>query len=149
MNFLSVLLEKSVTFNGSGTEAAGQAVTQAANAAANAAAPAAQAQTGGGMSAIVMVLYVVVIFGLMYFIAIKPQKKREKELHDMQNELKVGDWIMTSSGFYGKIMEIYDKNVVVEFGLNKGIRIPVAKSEIYGNTEPNLSNKPQEDEEKK
>ena len=148
MNFLSVLLEKSVTFSGSGSEVVEQAATQAANTAASAA-PAGQAASGGTMSWIVMVLYVVVIFGLMYFIAIKPQKKREKELQDMQNELKVGDWIMTSSGFYGKIMEIYDKNVVVEFGLNKGIRIPVAKSEIYGNTEPNLSNKPQEDEEKK
>ena len=147
MNFLSMLLEKSVTFNGS-TDTAQQVATQAANAAASAAANQ-PASGGGAMSGIIMVLYIVVIFGLMYFIAIKPQKKREKELQDMQNELKVGDWIMTSSGFYGKIMEIYDKNVIVEFGLNKGIRIPVAKSEIYGNTEPNLSNKPQEDEEKK
>ncbi len=147
MNFLSMLLEKSVTFNGS-TDTAQQVATQAADAAASAAANQ-PASGGGAMSGIIMVLYIVVIFGLMYFIAIKPQKKREKELKDMQNELKVGDWIMTSSGFYGKIMEIYDKNVIVEFGLNKGIRIPVAKSEIYGNTEPNLSNKPQEDEEKK
>ena len=147
MNFLSMLLEKSVTFNGS-TDTAQQVATQAADAAASAAANQ-PASGGGAMSGIIMVLYIVVIFGLMYFIAIKPQKKREKELQDMQNELKVGDWIMTSSGFYGKIMEIYDKNVIVEFGLNKGIRIPVAKSEIYGNTEPNLSNKPQEDEEKK
>ena len=147
MNFLSMLLEKSVTFNGS-TDTAQQVATQAADAAASAAASQ-PASGGGAMSGIIMVLYIVVIFGLMYFIAIKPQKKREKELQDMQNELKVGDWIMTSSGFYGKIMEIYDKNVIVEFGLNKGIRIPVAKSEIYGNTEPNLSNKPQEDEEKK
>lgn len=147
MNFLSMLLEKSVTFNGS-TDTAQQVATQAADAAASAAASQ-PASGGGAMSGIIMVLYIVVIFGLMYFIAIKPQKKREKELQDMQKELKVGDWIMTSSGFYGKIMEIYDKNVIVEFGLNKGIRIPVAKSEIYGNTEPNLSNKPQEDEEKK
>ena len=66
----------------------------------------------------------------------------------MQSNVKVGDWVMTSSGFYGKVTEIYDQNVIVEFGLNKGIRIPVVKSEIYGNTEPNLTNKPQEEEQK-
>ncbi len=142
MNFLPILL-KSVTFEG---EEAANAVTEAANAAANTAA--AQAGSGAG-SMLIMIVYIVVIFALMYIFAIMPQKKREKELKEMQNAVKVGDWVMTSSGFYGKVTDIYDQNVVVEFGLNKGIRIPVVKSEIYGNTEPNLTNKPQPEESKK
>lgn len=142
MNFLSVLLEKSVTFNNA--EAAAEAVTQAANNAASGGTSA--AVSGATGSGIIMIIYIIVIFALMYIFAIMPQKKREKELKEMQSSVKVGDWVMTSSGFYGRVTDIYDQNVVVEFGLNKGIRIPVVKSEIYGNTEPNLTNKPQEPE---
>lgn len=143
MDFLFTLLEKTVTFSGSGeAEAAAAAATQAANTASQTGAQ------GGAFGGIGMIIWLVAVFGLMYVFAIMPQKKREKELKAMQESMKVGDWVMTSNGFYGKIAEIYDKNVVIEFGLNKGIRIPVVKSEIYGNTEPNLTNKPQEDEKK-
>ncbi len=145
MDFLTAFLTNSVTFTG-GEEAAAQAA-DTVQAATQAAAQTGQAQ-GGPMSGIIMIIYVIVIFVLMYLFAIKPQKKREQQLKDIQNEMKVGDWVVTSSGFYGRVMEIYDQNVVVEFGLNKGIRIPVLKSEIYGNTEPNLSNKPQEESSK-
>ncbi len=144
MNFLTAFLANSIPYTGDGTAAAAQeAAAQAATTATTAANP-----QGGAMSGIIMVAYIIVIFVLMYLFAIKPQKKREQQLKDIQNEMKVGDWVVTSSGFYGRVMEIYDQNVVVEFGLNKGIRIPVLKSEIYGNTEPNLSNKPQEESEK-
>lgn len=73
------------------------------------------------------------------FFAIRPQKKREKELSNIQNAIKVGDWVMTSSGFYGKVVDIADQVFVVEFGMNKGVRIPIRKSEIIGNKEPNLT----------
>ena len=142
MNFLTMFLAGSVTFNG-GEEAAAaaqEAAAQAATTATTAANP-----QGGAMSGIIMVAYIIVIFVLMYLFAIKPQKKREQQLKDIQNDIKEGDWIVTSSGFYGKVCEIYDQNVIVEFGLNKGIRIPILKSEIYGNTEPNLTNKPAEE----
>ncbi len=146
MDLLTLFLTNAVTYTGGEAAAAAQAA-DTAQAATQAAAQAGQAQ-GGAMSGIIMIIYVIVIFVLMYLFAIKPQKKREQQLKDIQNEMKVGDWVVTSSGFYGRVMEIYDQNVVVEFGLNKGIRIPVLKSEIYGNTEPNLSNKPQEESEK-
>lgn len=97
------------------------------------------AQGSGGMGIGVMVIYVVALVALFYFLAIRPQKKREKELSNIQNSIKVGDWIMTSSGFYGKVVDIADQVFVVEFGLNKGVRIPIRKSEIIGNKEPNLS----------
>lgn len=143
MDILTAFLANSVTFTGGEADAAAQAA-DTVQAATQAASQAGQAQ-GGAMSGIIMIIYVIVIFVLMYLFAIKPQKKREQQLKDIQSEIKVGDWIVTSSGFYGRVMEIYDQNVVVEFGLNKGIRIPILKSEIYGNTEPNLSNKPQDD----
>jgi preprotein translocase subunit YajC len=64
----------------------------------------------------------------------------------MQNSIGVGDWVMTSSGFYGKVVDITDQVFVVEFGTNKSVCIPVRKSEILGNKEPNLTNKPSEDD---
>ena len=97
-------------------------------------------QQGGSIW--LMVIYIVGLVVLFYFFAIKPQKKREKELQEMQSSVKVGDWVMTSSGFYGKVADITDQVFVIEFGMNKGVRVPVKKSEIFANKEPNLTNKP-------
>lgn len=126
-----------------------EAVTQIATNVAGATNEATQATQQGGNSVMFMILYIVGLGLLFYFFVIRPQKKREKELHSMQDSIKVGDWVMTSSGFYGKVADITDQVFVVEFGTNKGVKIPVKKSEIFGNKEPNLSNKPSETEENK
>ena len=70
------------------------------------------------------------IFFAAYWFLIRPQKKRQKELLDRQNKLKPGDNIITSAGLHGKIIEVNERTVLVEFGLNKGIRIPVDKNHI-------------------
>ena len=52
----------------------------------------------------------------------------------LKPSVKVGDEVMTSSGFYGKVVELEGEDIaVVEFGTNRGVRIPVNKSEIIGN----------------
>ncbi len=99
----------------------------------------AQPEGSGFMGIGGIALYIVALIALFYFFAIRPQKKREKELSNIQNSINVGDWVMTSSGFYGKVVDIADQVFVVEFGTNKGVRIPVRKSEIIGNKEPNLT----------
>lgn len=98
-----------------------------------------ESQSGASMGPGFIVLYIVALIGLFYFFAIRPQKKKEKELTNIQNAVKVGDWVMTSSGFYGKVSDISDQVFVVEFGTNKGVKIPVRKSEIIGNKEPDLT----------
>ena len=85
------------------------------------------AAAGGG---IVMVVYLVLIFGFMYFIMIRPQKKEQKKMAAMLSTLAVGDCVLTSSGFYGIIIDITDDTVIVEFGNNKNCRIPMQKSAI-------------------
>ncbi len=107
---------------------------------------AAQQQGGAGLGTIGMILYIVGLIALFWFLAIRPQRKREKELKVMQDGIKVGDWVMTSSGFYGKVVDVTEQVVMVEFGTNKSVNIPVRKSEIMGNKEPNLTNKPSEDD---
>lgn len=82
---------------------------------------------GGG---IIMIIYLVLIFGFMYFIMIRPQKKEQKKMAAMLSTLEIGDCILTSSGFYGIVIDITDDTVIVEFGNNKNCRIPMQKSAI-------------------
>ena len=83
---------------------------------------------GGGTA--VMIIYLVAIVGFMYFIMIRPQRKEQKRLSLMLSEMEVGDSVLTSSGFYGVVIDITDSDVIVEFGSNKNCRIPMQKSAI-------------------
>ena len=78
-------------------------------------------------------------------------QKKEKKLAELRNAIEVGDSIITNSGFYGKVVDTTYDTLIVEFGLNRGIRIPVAKTEVFGKAEPNMSNEapPVEEEPKK
>ena len=86
------------------------------------------AAAGGGM--IMMVIYIVVIGAAMYFFAIRPQKKEQKRMNAMLSALEVGDTIVTTSGFYGVVIDITADDCIVEFGNNKNCRIPMRKSAI-------------------
>lgn len=77
-----------------------------------------------------MVIWMVVLFGVMYFLMIRPQKKEQKKKELMLNEVATGDTILTTSGFYGTIIDIQDDMVIVEFGNNKNCRIPMQKAAI-------------------
>ena len=88
----------------------------------------ADAQTAGG--GIIMIAYIVLIVGFMYFFMIRPQKKEQKKKEAMMNELAVGDTVLTTSGFYGTVIDIQDDVVIVEFGNNKNCRIPMQKAAI-------------------
>lgn len=74
--------------------------------------------------------YIVIIVGIMYFLAIRPQKKEQKRVAAMLSELSVGDSIVTTGGFYGVVIDITDDDVIVEFGSNKNCRIPMKKTAI-------------------
>lgn len=86
--------------------------------------------TGTAGSISVMLLYIAVLGGFMYFIAIRPQKKEQKRVATMIANLENGDSILTSGGFYGVVIDITDDTVIVEFGNNKNCRIPMQKSAI-------------------
>ena len=83
-----------------------------------------------------MLVYIVVIVGAMYFIAIRPQKKQQKQLAELLAGLEVGDTVLTTSGFYGVVIDITDDTVIVEFGNNKNCRIPMQKSAIIQAEKP-------------
>ena len=79
---------------------------------------------------VIIVVYIAVFALLMYFIAIRPQKKQQKKQDALLASIEVGDSILTTSGFYGVIIDITDEVVVVEFGNNKNCRIPMQKAAI-------------------
>lgn len=125
-----------------GGDSSAEAVTEAAKAVSEAGTQAAQAASSGGLfstGTMGMIVYVVALVAIFYFLAIRPSRKRDKQLKEMQAAIQVGDDVVTSSGLYGKVVEISDDVITVEFGTNRGVRIPVKKSEILGNKAPNVS----------
>ena len=85
-------------------------------------------ESGGALLA--TFLPMILLFVFMYFIMIRPQQKEEKKKALMLNELAVGDTVLTTSGFYGVIIDISEDDVIVEFGNNKNCRIPMQKAAI-------------------
>ncbi len=84
-----------------------------------------------GQSSIIMVVaYVVIIAAFFYFAMVRPQKKERQRMQALYESLAVGDSVLTSSGFYGVIIDISDDTVIVEFGNNKNCRIPMQKAAI-------------------
>lgn len=91
---------------------------------------AASAQQGGGGGWLTLIVLYGVIIGAFYFFAIRPQKKKQKAQDEMISAIEVGDSVLTTSGFYGVIIDISDDVVIVEFGSNKNCRIPMKKEAI-------------------
>ena len=85
---------------------------------------------GGSMSMVRIILVYVVIIGGMWFLLMRPQKKEQKRIQAMLSTMEVGDTVLTTSGFYGVIIDITDDDVIVEFGNNKNCRIPMQKAAI-------------------
>jgi len=98
-----------------------------------------------------IVLYCILLVGVMYFLSVRPNQKREKQMAEMRSSIAVGDSIVTNSGLFGKVVDITYECFIIEFGMNKGVRVPVVKGEVFGKREPNLSNEapPQAEQPKK
>ena len=80
-----------------------------------------------GMGMVGAIVWMVVLFGIMYFLMLRPQKKEQKRLQAMLNDMEVGDSIVTTSGFYGVVIDMTEEDVIVEFGNNKNCRIMKVK----------------------
>ena len=82
------------------------------------------------MDMIQLVIIYAVVLGGLWFLLMRPQKKEQKRVQAMIAEMEVGDTVLTSSGFYGVIIDISDDDLIVEFGNNKNCRIPMQKAAI-------------------
>lgn len=84
----------------------------------------------GASNPLISIGMLVVLFALMYFMMIRPQQKETKRKNQMIAEMAVGDTVLTTSGFYGTLIDMQDDTVIVEFGSNKNCRIPMQKAAI-------------------
>jgi len=106
MNILSVLLQASST--GGGAKPGGF----------------------GGMTGILMMVAIIAVF---YFLIIRPQSKRQKEIQKQRNALKIGDKVVTSGGIHGRIKDMQDSAVILEIAEN--VKIKVEKNSVYPSAE--------------
>ncbi len=86
---------------------------------------------GGDGSGMVLLVYVVIICVFVYFMMIRPQKKEQKRVGAMLSTLEIGDSILTTSGFYGIVIDITDDTVIVEFGNSKTAVFPCRKRQLH------------------
>ncbi len=91
----------------------------------------------GAFTMVGTLLFYAVIIGAMWFFLMRPQKKEQKRLAAMISTMEMGDCVLTTSGFYGVVIDITDDTVIVEFGNNKNCRIPMDKSAISKVEKPN------------
>jgi preprotein translocase subunit YajC len=85
----------------------------------------AAASQGGGMSMIIMM---VVLFGLMYFMMIRPQMKRQKEHRALVSALAKGDEVVTTGGMAGRVEEVGETFITVEIATN--VKVKLQKSAV-------------------
>jgi len=85
-------------------------------------APAGQQPVGGGWSMWVMLI---LIFVIMWFFMIRPQRKQQKELEKFRNALKKGDKVVTIGGIYlmGEVAEIKDRTVIIKVDGETKLRV--------------------------
>ncbi|MEW9573269.1 preprotein translocase subunit YajC [Rhodanobacter sp. Si-c] len=80
----------------------------------------AAAPQGGGISMIIMM---VVLFGLMYFMMIRPQMKRQKEHRAMVSALAKGDEVVTNGGLAGRVEEVGETFITIEIAPNVKVKL--------------------------
>lgn len=85
---------------------------------------------GGGMGGGGLILWVVILVAFMFFFMIRPQRKEQQRKNQMMASMEVGDTVLTTSGFYGTLIDIMDDTVIVEFGNNRNCRIPMQRTAI-------------------
>lgn len=75
-------------------------------------AQAAQPSPSGSMLSSFLIF--IPLIGIMYFLMIRPQQKKQKEHDQMLTQIKTGDKVMTTSGIYATVFKVTDKNVTLE-----------------------------------
>ena len=99
-----------------------------------------------GNSLLVICAYLLIFGVIIYFMTIRPQKKQQAQADAMHASMQAGDSVLTTSGFYGVIIDIMDDTVIVEFGNNRNCRIPMTRDAIAAVEKPNLTKTAEEDE---
>ncbi|MGB0507301.1 MAG: preprotein translocase subunit YajC [Pikeienuella sp.] len=99
----------------------------------------AQAAGGGGGDMLTSMIPLVLIFGIFYFLLIRPQQKRAKEHRKMVDELRRGDKVVTQGGILGKVTKVKEDEDEVEVEIAKDVKVMIIRGSIttvLSKTEP-------------
>ena len=142
--FLSSVIDENTKkeLSGAATEAVANVTAAATEAVQQAAEPA-----GLGALLPTVLIYGVFIVGIYFFMFRQP-RKQAKAKTEMRDNIRTGDMILTTAGFYGKVVDIGTDVFVVEFGDNRGVRVPVRKDAVEGIKSPVLTPPPKDAESK-
>ena len=86
----------------------------------------APAQQGG--SQLSFWIMIILVFAVMWFFMIRPQRKQQKEIEKFRNELKKGDKVVTAGGIYGTILEVQERTVLLK--VDKDVKLRVDKTSL-------------------
>ncbi len=99
--------------------------------------PAYAQASGGGGDFLISLFPIILMFGIVYFLIIRPQSQRVKKHREMVEALRRGDTVVTSGGIMGKVTKVSDNEATVEIA--EGVRVRVVKStisDVTSKTEP-------------
>lgn len=99
------------------------------------------AGAAGAGSAVASFLPLILIFGIMYFLMIRPQQKKMKDLKAMIEAVRRGDEVLTGGGIVGKVTKVGEDGFV-EVEIAQGVKVKVAKqtiTQVLSKTEPAAS----------
>jgi len=89
-----------------------------------------------GGSPFSMVVPMVLLFGIMYFLMIRPQKRREKERKEMLNSVKSGARVLMTSGIIGQVINVKENTLVIQISENTKVEcVRAAISQVLGDDE--------------
>jgi preprotein translocase subunit YajC len=90
-----------------------------------------------------MLIPMILVFGVMYFLVMRPQIKKQKETQKMLSELKKGDDVVTTGGLIGRISGMKDEEVTLQ--LQEAVRVRVLRSAIVSRYVPKTGEPPKAD----
>lgn len=88
-------------------------------------------QGGGGYTGILMIVAMIAIF---YFLMIRPQNKKQKEIKKAREAMTKGDRVVTAGGIYGTIKEVKDTTFIITIA--EGVNIKIEKTSVYAAAQP-------------
>ena len=103
-----------------------------------------QAQAGGAAGILGNPLIMIVLmFVIMWFFMIRPQRKQQKAIEAFRNSLAAGQQVVTSGGIYGTVKDIINENgrSIVVLEIATGVKIKIDKSSIFADMSANAQQK--------
>ena len=85
-----------------------------------------------------MIIMLVAMFVIMYFFMIRPQKKRQKQLQEMRNQLQIGSEVILASGIRGKVKDTNPDKSYMTIEISKGVYIDVDRNCVYTDMEQTM-----------